>query len=54
MRLENLLTLVVDEADLIYTYAYDGAMEQLKAYLPGSHQAILCSATLSEEVLIVI
>eukprot|EP00392_Amoebophrya_sp_AT5.2_P000882 g884.t1 len=49
-KLENLQSLVVDEADLMMTYGYDEEVAKLKDFLPKAYQAILCSATLSEEV----
>ncbi|CAD7963663.1 unnamed protein product [Amoebophrya sp. A25] len=49
-RLDSLLMLVVDEADLMVTYGYDSAMEKVREFLPNRYQALLCSATLSEEV----
>lgn len=49
-KLDSLLMLVVDEADLICTYGYEENMAELKSFLPNRYQALLCSATLSEEV----
>lgn len=47
---ETLKLLVVDEADLMFSYGYEEDMRALCALLPPTYQAMLVSATLSEEV----
>ncbi|XP_043197917.1 probable ATP-dependent RNA helicase DDX56 isoform X1 [Amphibalanus amphitrite] len=46
----SLRTLVVDEADLMLTFGHSGDLQQVARHLPAVCQAILMSATLSEEV----
>merc|ERR1712217_167877 len=47
---EVLKVLVVDEADLMFSFGYEGDMRSLSSLLPSTYQAMLVSATLSEEV----
>lgn len=47
---ETLKVLVVDEADLMFSFGYEADMRSLCAVLPATYQALLLSATLSEEV----
>ena len=42
--------LVVDEADLTFSYGFEEDMRRLLPHLPRIHQAILMSATLSADV----
>ncbi|XP_011496167.1 PREDICTED: probable ATP-dependent RNA helicase DDX56 [Ceratosolen solmsi marchali] len=44
-------TLIIDEADLIFSFGYENEIKALLSYLPIVYQAILASATLSEDVL---
>ncbi|KAK0168734.1 hypothetical protein PV327_002505 [Microctonus hyperodae] len=48
---ESLDTLVIDEADLIFSFGYEDDMKAVLEYLPPVYQAALASATLSEDVL---
>ncbi|GBN13041.1 putative ATP-dependent RNA helicase DDX56 [Araneus ventricosus] len=47
---ESLRTLVVDEADLLFSYGCGNDVNKILAYLPSIYQAFLMSATLSDEV----
>ncbi|XP_026327755.1 probable ATP-dependent RNA helicase DDX56 [Hyposmocoma kahamanoa] len=52
MRLkQDLAVLVVDEADLIFSFGYEGEIKELLGHLPKIYQAVLASATLSDDVL---
>ncbi len=52
---DGLQILVVDEADLMFSFGYEQDMRQLCSFLPAtssrSYQAMLCSATLNDEVM---
>jgi ATP-dependent RNA helicase DDX56/DBP9 len=52
ISLKHIETLVVDEADLIFTYGYQDDLRQLSqdGYLPSVYQSIFMSATLTEDV----
>lgn len=47
---KSLEILVIDEADLIFSFGYEDEVKELLTYLPKIYQAILASATLSEDV----
>lgn len=47
---ESLETLVIDEADLVFSFGYEKEVKELLTYFPKIYQAILASATLSEDV----
>jgi len=47
---ETLRIFVVDEADLMFSFGYEEDVKSLCAVMPSTYQAILVSATLSEEV----
>lgn len=47
---ETLKMLIVDEADLMFSFGYEEATKKLCTMLPSTYQAMLVSATLSEEV----
>lgn len=52
MRLkEDLAVLVVDEADLVFSFGYEDEIKELLGHLPKIYQAVLASATLSDDVL---
>ncbi|XP_033324939.2 putative ATP-dependent RNA helicase DDX56 [Megalopta genalis] len=52
MKLKRTLeTLVIDEADLIFSFGYEDEIKSLLNYLPTVYQAALASATLSEDVI---
>ncbi|XP_030036975.2 probable ATP-dependent RNA helicase DDX56 [Manduca sexta] len=52
MRLkDDLAMLVVDEADLIFSFGYEDEIKELLGHLPKIYQAVLASATLSGDVL---
>ncbi|XP_044258676.1 probable ATP-dependent RNA helicase DDX56 [Tribolium madens] len=42
--------LVIDEADLVFSFGYESEVRELMERLPSIYQAILASATLSEDV----
>jgi ATP-dependent RNA helicase DDX56/DBP9 len=46
----TLKTFIIDEADLMFSFGYEDDMRSLCAYMPSTYQAMLFSATLSEEV----
>ncbi|XP_044737498.1 probable ATP-dependent RNA helicase DDX56 [Chrysoperla carnea] len=48
---DSLETLIVDEADLVFSFGYENEVKEVLKYLPSIYQAILASATLSEDVL---
>lgn len=48
---DSLDLLVVDEADLIFSFGHEEDFKKLVVYLPKIYQALLMSATLTEEVL---
>ncbi|KAK7208871.1 hypothetical protein V2G26_016049 [Clonostachys chloroleuca] len=50
LSLENLICLVLDEADLMLSYGYDEDMKNLAKLVPKGVQTIMMSATLSAEV----
>lgn len=51
MFLKNSIDMVViDEADLVFSFGYETELKQLMGHLPTICQAILASATLSEDV----
>lgn len=43
--------LVIDEADLIFSHGYETEVKELLSFLPPVYQAVLASATLSDDVL---
>ncbi|ELU13728.1 hypothetical protein CAPTEDRAFT_150704 [Capitella teleta] len=47
---ESLEFLVIDEADLVFSFGYESDLQAIKSYLPRIYQAFLMSATLSEDV----
>ena len=52
MKLKHSLeTLIIDEADLVFSFGYEDEIRSLLSYLPTVYQAALASATLSEDVL---
>ncbi|XP_003706720.1 putative ATP-dependent RNA helicase DDX56 [Megachile rotundata] len=52
MKLKHSLeTLIIDEADLVFSFGYEDEIKNLLSYLPTVYQAALASATLSEDVL---
>ncbi|KAJ6623363.1 putative ATP-dependent RNA helicase DDX56 [Pseudolycoriella hygida] len=46
----SLETLVIDEADLVFSFGFENDLKGIVDYLPSIYQAILASATLSEDV----
>jgi len=50
VKLTSLRMLVIDEADLLFSFGYEEDMRSLALELPTTYQAMLCSATLSTEV----
>lgn len=47
---KSLETLIIDEADLIFSFGYESEIKNILSYLPAVYQAVLASATLSEDV----
>jgi ATP-dependent RNA helicase DDX56/DBP9 len=47
---ESLKTLIIDEADLVFSYGYGDDLVKLLAKLPKIHQTLLMSATLGSDV----
>ncbi|XP_018576397.1 probable ATP-dependent RNA helicase DDX56 [Anoplophora glabripennis] len=47
---KSLEILVIDEADLVFSFGYEAEVKELLGYLPTIYQAILASATLSNDV----
>ncbi|KAG5318568.1 DDX56 helicase, partial [Acromyrmex heyeri] len=50
MLKHSLDTLIIDEADLLFSFGYEKDLKAVLAYLPTVYQAVLASATLSEDV----
>lgn len=48
---KSLSTVVIDEADLVFSFGFKEDLKQVLQHLPNIYQAILASATLSEDVL---
>ncbi|CAH8473499.1 unnamed protein product [Schistosoma turkestanicum] len=48
LSLKHLSCIVVDEADLIFTFGHEAEIRDLRSYLPSKIQAILMSATLDD------
>lgn len=51
MDLKHLETLVVDEADLVFSFGFEKDFKKLVEYLPPIYQAILVSATITDDVM---
>ncbi|XP_076906082.1 DEAD-box ATP-dependent RNA helicase 16-like [Bidens hawaiensis] len=47
---DSLSILILDEADLLFTYGYEKNLKDLKAHIPKRCQCLLMSATSSEDV----
>lgn len=47
---ESLQTLIIDEADLVLSFGYEGDVKEIVSFLPPICQAFLMSATLSPDV----
>ncbi|XP_017778789.1 PREDICTED: probable ATP-dependent RNA helicase DDX56 [Nicrophorus vespilloides] len=50
ITLSTIQYVVIDEADLVFSFGYQNDIEELIKYLPQFYQAILASATLSQDV----
>ena len=48
---DSLEMLVIDEADLVFSFGFEKDLKNLLGHLPRIYQSILASATLSEEVM---
>ncbi|XKL69309.1 hypothetical protein PGB90_007078 [Kerria lacca] len=48
---DSLEILVIDEADLMFSFGYEDDVKKVLRHLPKVYQAVLASATLSEEVI---
>lgn len=47
---DSLEMLIIDEADLLFSFGYEEDVKTLLGYLPKIYQAFLMSATLTDEV----
>lgn len=50
VKLVSLETIVIDEADLIFSFGFENDLKEVLNYLPSIYQAICASATLSDDV----
>ena len=50
MNLQSLELIVIDEADIMFSYGYEKDLNELLDHLPKSYQAIMLSATMSDDV----
>ncbi|XP_034490110.1 probable ATP-dependent RNA helicase DDX56 [Drosophila innubila] len=50
VSLQHIETLVVDEADLIFAFGYEKDFKRLMKHLPPIYQAVLVSATITDDV----
>ncbi|KAH8387033.1 hypothetical protein KR093_004215 [Drosophila rubida] len=50
VNLRHIETLVVDEADLIFAFGYEQDFKRLIKHLPAIYQAVIVSATISDDV----
>jgi len=50
LNLDALTNLIIDEADLIFSFGYEADLRIILAKLPSIYQAILTSATITEDV----
>lgn len=48
--MDALETICIDEADLIFSFGFEQDLKDVLNYLPSIYQAILASATLSDDV----
>ncbi|ODM92410.1 putative ATP-dependent RNA helicase DDX56 [Orchesella cincta] len=48
---ESLELLIIDEADLIFSFGFEDDLKMLLGHLPKMYQAVLASATLTEDVI---
>lgn len=48
---ENFQTLVIDEADLMFSFGFEEELRECLSFLPPIYQSVLASATLGEDVL---
>ena len=50
LKLDALTNLIIDEADLIFSFGYEADLRIILAKLPSIYQAVLTSATITEDV----
>lgn len=50
ISMESLEMVVIDEADIMFSYGYEKELNELLNHLPKSYQAVMLSATLSDDV----
>lgn len=50
VKLDALEMIVIDEADLVFSFGYENDLKEVLNHLPSIYQAILASATLSDDV----
>ncbi|XP_058461714.1 probable ATP-dependent RNA helicase DDX56 [Malaya genurostris] len=48
---QSLRTLIIDEADLMFSFGFEHDLKAILNFLPTVHQSVLASATLEEDVL---
>ncbi|XP_055624456.1 probable ATP-dependent RNA helicase DDX56 [Toxorhynchites rutilus septentrionalis] len=48
---ECLKTLVIDEADLMFSFGFENDLKEVLGFLPNVHQSVLASATLQKDVI---
>ncbi|XP_014238034.1 probable ATP-dependent RNA helicase DDX56 [Trichogramma pretiosum] len=51
LNVKNLKTLIIDEADLVFSFGFEEQIKEVLTFLTSNHQSVLASATLSEDVL---
>ena len=50
MKTDTFELLVIDEADIMFSYGYEKELNELLNHLPTSYQALMLSATISDDV----
>ena len=50
VNMKNFEILVIDEADIMFSYGYEKELNELINHLPTSYQALMLSATISDDV----
>ena len=50
INMKNFEILVIDEADIMFSYGYEKELNELINHLPATYQALMLSATISDDV----
>lgn len=50
MNLESVEMVVIDEADIMFSYGFENELNELLNHMPTSYQALMLSATISDDV----